>query len=105
MTVAELDFDFLRLTHVAQLYPERVTVFPMVANLLDLARKNRKRDAYAKVQIPDEWVKALQGPPEQQPLVYFVHIPRELIELSTAPLILPTVGAERADRLILPGGR
>lgn len=93
--------DLERILRIARLYPDRVRLFPLGANLQGLARANRKRDAWAKVSIEDEWVKALQGPVEEQPLVFLVHIPRELVGLAEAPLVLPQdVGA-----IVAPRGR
>lgn len=92
------EFDFLRVMHLAQLYPEQTRVYPLGAkdpetgkpNLQGLARKNAKRDAYAQVSIEDEWVKKLQSPREEDhPLVFLVYIPRELVERADSPLILP----------------
>lgn len=100
------DFDFLRVTHIAQLYPERVSVFPLGSgNLLGMARQNAKRDAFVKLAVPDEWIKQLQGPEENRPLCFYVHIPRELVDIAGASLVLPNIGPERASRVLLPGGR
>lgn len=96
--------DFARLIRIAELYPEQVRVYPLAANLQGLARQNRKRDAYAKISIEDEDVKALQGPPEGQPLIFMIRIPRELLDRAAAPLVLPNLEQRKSGGIILPAG-
>ncbi len=97
--------DFARIIRIAELYPNEVRVYPLGANLQGLARKNAKRDAYAKVSIEDEDVKALQGPPEKQPLVFMIRIPRDVLDRAEAPLVLPNLEQKKSTGgLILPPG-
>lgn len=99
-----MDFDFARVMQIAQLYPDEVQLLPLGAgtNCQGMARKNAKRDAYIKLSIEDEWVKALQDPdPEKRPLLFTIYVPRHLLDRAAAPIILPGDMAS----LVLPGRR
>lgn len=71
-------------------YPERVDAVPLDQLVIDSARSNDKRQAYLKVAVPDEVVKALRGSPEKRKnLVMLVSIPKEVQERSESRIILP----------------
>jgi len=72
-------------------YPERVEIIPIEKLLLDSARGNEKRPAYVKLAVPDELVKALRGPEDRrQELLVLVRIPKQILERSESPIILPS---------------
>lgn len=107
-----MTFDLNRILQIAQLYPERVRVYPLGAcdeqgrsNLQGMARQNEKRDAYVKLSVEDEWIKGLQDDDEsKRPLVFTICIPRELVDCATADLVLPSLERKGGGSLYLPPG-
>ncbi len=71
-------------------YPEKVEVVPLDQLVIDSARSNDKRQAYLKVAVPDEVVKALRGSSERRKaLVMLVSVPKEILERSESRIVLP----------------
>ena len=71
-------------------YPERVEIVPVEELLMDSARGNEKRPAYVKLAVPDDIVKALRGSADRsQELLLLVRVPKEILERSESPIILP----------------
>ena len=71
-------------------YPERVETVPLEQLVTDSARSNARRQAYLKVAVRDEVVKALRGSPERRKdLLLLVSIPKEILERSDSRIILP----------------
>lgn len=71
-------------------YPEQVEIVPIEQLLLDSARGNEKRPAYVKLAVPDEVVKSLRGSADRsQELLLLVRVPKEILERSESPIILP----------------
>ncbi|MCP4661113.1 MAG: hypothetical protein GY856_37400 [bacterium] len=71
-------------------YPGRVEIVPIEKLLLDSARGNEKRSAYVKLAVPDDVVKALRGSADRsQELLLLVRVPKEILERSESPIILP----------------
>jgi len=71
-------------------YPEKVEVVPLDQLVIDSARSNDKRQAYLKVAVPDEVVKALRGSSERRKdLVMVVSVPKEILERSESRIVLP----------------
>jgi hypothetical protein len=70
-------------------YPERVEMVPLHEIVMESARKNDKRPAYAKIALPDEVVKGLRGRAEEGDLVLLVRVPREVLERKESRIILP----------------
>ena len=78
------------LAFAVEKYPERVSTVPLEQLMIDSARSNDKRQAYVKLAIPDEAVKALRGSPDKsKDLLLLVSIPKEILERSDSRIILP----------------
>jgi hypothetical protein len=70
-------------------YPERVQVVPISHLVTESARKNEKRPAYVKLEVPDDLVKALRGKQGEQDLMLLVVVPKEVLERKESRIILP----------------
>lgn len=71
-------------------YPERVAMIPIQELLVESARQNDKRQAYVKLQVPDEVVKGLRGSrAEEKDLVMLVIVPKEVQQRSESLIVLP----------------
>jgi hypothetical protein len=70
-------------------YPERVEMVPLEQLVTESARKNDKRPAYVKLDVPDEVVKSLRGRAEERDVLLLVRVPREVTERMGSRIILP----------------
>ncbi len=71
-------------------YPERLDVVMLEDLLMDTARENSRRSAYAKISLSDEIVKSLRGSADKQKdVLLLVSIPKEVRERSESSIILP----------------
>ena len=71
-------------------YPHQIEVVPVENLLVDSARQNSRRDAYVKLAVPDEAVKALRGSADRRKnLLLLVSIPSEVRDRSQSSIILP----------------
>ena len=71
-------------------YPEKVDAVPLDQLVIDSARSNDKRQAYLKIAVPDEVVKALRGSSERRKaLLMLVSVPKEILERSESRIVLP----------------
>ena len=78
------------LTFALDKYPDRVQVVPLARLVTESARKNEKRPAYVKLDVPDDMVKALRGKQgDDQDLMLVVVVPREVLERKESRIILP----------------
>jgi len=77
------------LTFALDKYPDRVEVVPLAQLVTESARKNEKRPAYVKLEVPDEMVKALRGKQGGQDLMLLVVVPKEVLERKESRIILP----------------
>ncbi len=78
------------LAFAVEKYPERVQAVPVHKLLIESARQNDKRPAYAKLAVSDDMVKALRGSQDKsKDLVLLVSIPKEILERSESRIILP----------------
>lgn len=78
------------LSFALEKYPERVETVPLQQLVIDSARSNAKRQAYVKLAVPDEVVKALRGSPDKsQHLLMLVTVPKDILERSESRIVLP----------------
>lgn len=77
------------LRYALEKYPERLRLLPVDQLVMDSARGNEKRPAFLKLAVPDEIVKALRGADRSKDVVLLVTIPKEVLERSESPIILP----------------
>jgi hypothetical protein len=78
------------LTYALDKYPEKVAMVPVQEILLESARQNDKRNAYVKLEVPDEVVKGLRGSRgEEKDLVMLVIVPKEVQQRAESLIILP----------------
>ncbi len=78
------------LSFAMEKYPERVETVPLKQLVIDSARSNDKRQAYVKLAVPDDIVKALRGSPDKtQHLMLLVTVPKEILQRSESRIILP----------------
>lgn len=83
--------DLGRILDLARRFPEDVEVIPVAANLQGMARQNRKRSAYLRVNVDDELVKNLTSDRDRRDLVFFIRIPRFAVDAAAHGLELPGV--------------
>lgn len=77
------------LTFALDKYPDRVQVFPLARLVTESARKNEKRLAYVKLNVPDDMVKSLRGKQGGEDLMLVVVVPKEILERKESRIILP----------------
>lgn len=77
------------LAYALDKYPDRVQVVPLARLVTESARKNEKRPAYVKLDVPDDMVKSLRGKAGDQDLMLVVVVPKEVLERKESRIILP----------------
>ena len=71
-------------------HPEKIGIKDLRGVVAGSGRKNDKREAWVKLSVPDDVVKALRGPRELAESDYvLVAIPREVKERAESRIILP----------------
>lgn len=70
-------------------YPQRLTCFAIEKMLMETARSNDKRPAYIKFYTLDGIVKNLDGKDNLRDSYLFIRIPRDVVDRSKSPIILP----------------
>ena len=70
-------------------YPQRVEIVPLAELVIDSARQNEKRPAFAKIALPDHVVKELRGVGSDRDLVLVVSVPRDVLQRSESSIVLP----------------
>lgn len=70
-------------------YPQRVEAVPLEEVVVETARANARRPAWAKVALPDEVVKGLRGSGSGRDLVLVVRVPAEVLSRSESRIVLP----------------
>lgn len=79
-----------RIVEIARRYPDDVLVYPMLPNIVELARAGRRyADGTVKARIPDSLVVNLRGEPTLRDLLFLVHIPRRLVDIGESRIVLP----------------
>jgi hypothetical protein len=70
-------------------YPQRVELVPVAQLVIESARENPRRPAWAKLALPDEVVKGLRGGDADADLVLLVRVPREVLARAESSIVLP----------------
>ena len=78
------------LAYALQSFPTDIAVTDMRVLVTDLARQNDDRPAFAKVNLPDDAVKALKGPRDRaKTTCLVVLIPQAIVDRQKSRLVLP----------------
>lgn len=72
---------YLLLLHVLDKNPASMQIVPVYPNIADHARQNDRHPAWVKINVPDEWVKNMQGYDNLKNLYLVIKIDRD--ELDT----------------------
>jgi hypothetical protein len=78
------------LTFALDKYPESVELLEVHELVLESARQNARRPAYIKLAVPDDVVKSLKGPrQDDRDLLLVVRVPRDVLQRSESRIVLP----------------
>lgn len=75
------------LSFALEKYPERLEIAPLSELVMDTARQNERRPAWAKIALPDEAVKGLRGGGDGS--LFLVRVPEEVAARVDSPIVLP----------------
>jgi hypothetical protein len=87
MTAAKAPLEALQFA--LEKYPQKVEIVPLAQLVVDSARENERRPAFAKIALPDDVVKGLRGGDGDGDLVLLVRVPREVLQRSESNIVLP----------------
>lgn len=59
------------------------------ALIMDIGRANDKRPAYAKIAVPDDWIKNIKGDEKLRDIYVMSRIDRSVLNKASSVLILP----------------